>query len=94
MAVHHPGTTDQPGGDAGKLSTPAQVRCPVSPVHHRSSADNKIRVLSQLEFGYHGPNPSSPSHHSPPAATHRDSQAEIDPQIEQKSDMWAARLVG
>jgi hypothetical protein len=63
VAVHHPGTTDQPGGDAGKLSTPAQVQCPLSPARHKSSADTKIRLLSQLEIGYHAPNPSSPSHH-------------------------------
>ncbi len=34
---------DQPGGDAGELSTPAQVRFPVKPTRHRSSAHTKIR---------------------------------------------------
>ena len=33
---------------------------------------------------------SMPSHSSSSAATHHNSQAETDPRIEQKSDIWAA----
>jgi hypothetical protein len=33
---------------------------------------------------------SKTSHSSPSAATHHNCQAETDPRIEQKSDMWAA----
>ena len=86
-----PGYDDQLGGDGGKLSTPARVRFPVKPTRHRSAADTRIRWLSRIEFGFRGPNPSSPSHHSPPAANHHHSQAEPDPHIQQESPIWAAR---
>ena len=84
-------TTDEPGGDAGELSTPAPVRFPVKPTRQRSSADTKIRSLSRIEFGHHGLNPSSPSHHSPSAATRHNSQAKPDPRIQQKSPLWAGQ---
>ena len=73
-------TTGQRGGNAGKLSTPAPAQCCVSPTRHRSSADTRIRVLHRVEFGYHDPEPSSSSHHTPrqpptptptPKLTHR-----------------------
>ncbi len=94
MAVHHPGTTNQQGSDAGKLSTPAHVPCSVSPARHRSSADTKIRLLSRIEFGYHGPEPVIAVASLTPAATHHNSQAETDPHIQQKSPICAAMSGG
>ena len=40
--------------------------------------------------GSTAPNPSSPQHCSPSAATHHNSQTEPDPQIQQESDIWAS----
>jgi len=50
-----------------------------------SNIENKGCVLRD-------PNPSSPSHYLPSAATHPNSQAENDPRIQQKSDLCAADL--
>ena len=53
------------------------------------STNTKIRLLTRIAFGFHDPNPSSPSPCSPSAATRRASQAEHDPQIEQKGPIWS-----
>ena len=86
-------TTDQLADDAGKLSTPAQVQCPVSPTRHRSSADTKTRLLSRIEFGYHHPEPTITVASHTPAATHPNSHTETDPQICQESHLCAASSV-
>jgi len=55
--IHHPGTTDEPVGDVGDLSMPAQLRCSVRPTFHGSSAGTKIRSLTRIAFGFHSPDP-------------------------------------
>ena len=92
MAGYQPGTTDdEPVGDVGWLSTPAQLLYSVRPTRHGPNADTKIRSLTRIAFGFHSPKPlntlallalgSHPPHNS---------QAETDPRIEQKSHIWAA----
>ena len=60
---------------------PAQLRFSSKPIPHGPSADTKYC----LPLGSHSrstdPNPSSPSHYSPSAATHHGSQAETNPHI-------------
>jgi len=51
------GTTDEPVGGAGELSMPAQLRCSVRPTRPGSNADTKIRSLTRIAFGFHGPDP-------------------------------------
>ena len=81
-AVDHPAMAEVPVGDVGKFSKPAQLRFSSKPIPHGPSADTKIR----LPLGSHSrstdPNPSSPSHYSPSAATHHGSQAETNPHIQ------------
>ncbi len=55
------------------------------------SSNTTIGLLTPIAFGFHGLYlyPSSPSHYSPSAATHHNSQAETDPRIPQESDISA-----
>jgi hypothetical protein len=54
------------------------------------STNTKIRLLTRIAFGFHGPDPSSPLHYSLSTVTHHDSQAEHDPRIQQKSALCSA----
>ena len=49
--------TEGPVGDVGKLSKAAQLRCSSKSTPHESSADNKIRLLTRIALGFHGPEP-------------------------------------
>ena len=49
--------TEVPVGDVGKPSKPAQLQCSAQPTPHESSADTKIRLLTRIQFGFHGPEP-------------------------------------
>ena len=49
--------TEVPVGDVGKLSKAAQLWCSSKPTPRESSADTKIRLLTRIQFGFHGPEP-------------------------------------
>ena len=49
--------TEVPVGDVGKLSKPAPLWCSSTPTPRESSAGTKIRLLTQIQFGFHGPEP-------------------------------------
>ncbi len=53
------------------------------------STNTKIRLLTRIAYGFHGPPPLIALAYSPSAATHHDSQAENDPRVQQKSDISA-----
>jgi hypothetical protein len=78
-----------PVGDVGKFSKPAQLRFSSKPIPHGPSADTKIRLPPGSRSRSTDPNPSSPSHYSPSAATHHGSQAETNPHIQQESPICA-----
>ena len=88
-AVDHPAMAEVPVGDVGKFSKPAQLRFSSKPIPHGPSADTKIRLPPGSRSRSTDPNPSSPSHYSPSAATHHGSQAETDPHIQQESPICA-----
>ena len=86
MAGYQPGTTDdEPVGDVGWLSTPAQLLYSARPTRHGSNADTKIRSLTRIAFGFHSPEPLLALGSHPP----HNSQAETDPRIEQESPICA-----
>ena len=93
-AVDHPATVEVPVGDIGKLSKPAQLRFSSKPIPHGPSADTKIRLPPGSRSRSTDPNPSSPSHYSPSAATHHGSQAETNPHIQQESPICASMWAG
>ena len=90
-AVDHPAMAEVPVGDVGKFSKPAQLRFSSKPIPHGPSSDTKIRLPPGSRSRSTDPNPSSPSHSSPSAATHHGSQAETSPHIQQESPIWAGR---
>ena len=74
--------------NTAKRSTPTSTM--VSSQGPIESSNTKIRLLTRIAFGFHGPDPSSPLHYSLSAVTHHDSQAESDPRIQQKSALCSA----
>jgi hypothetical protein len=49
VAVYQSGTTDEPLGEVGELSMPAQLGCSVRPTSHGFRADTTVRPLLLLE---------------------------------------------
>ena len=82
------GPTEKPVGAVGEPSMPAQLRCLVRPRRPESSTDTRICSLTRIAFGFHSPDPLI-ALALLPSATHRNSQAETDPHIQQESPICA-----
>ena len=93
-AFDHPAMAEVPVGDVGKFSKPAQLRFSSKPAPHGPSSDTKIRLPPGSRTRSTAPNPSSPSHSSPSAATHHGSHAETNPHIQQESPICAVASRG